>query len=668
MALTTSGSKHVPYRNSKLTLILKESLGGNSKTTLLCTTSRLKEHSEESIQTLHFASRAKAIKNNCKANVQLGVKELQHLVDNMKKEILILRGQLKKGGLTYNLPLDSKLLALIGNSEFDIEGEDHSDIGVDADPKTKRQSIINLTEQEIVIKYCELRAKYDNLLETAGTKIYQLSNQQKNEFDSEIIDGIRNETDIKLQEIINDKNAEIQGLFDRHEAAKTEFEVKEEDYKLKLQDATKEKMQIEDDLNNVKNEMKCLQEMFDLSQNDISNFLEKISKKKKKNGALKQEHKSLKSDLTTASELLDEKTKHLSESETRNLELKQKFEEIQNKNDLLSLELENSKNLLKKGEEAEEALKSKLKELQDEINKHIEIISSTEKKFSDLTNRFHELEVKSKSDIDAWISKDAYSQSMIENLKQENEKLNHIVQDKITGQEVFLEKEKILFTAKATLEKKVEELLQENAKIKEEISETFIKTNNEKSELVLLNDSLSRELKSKAGELDNANFEIENIKKTNEERIKSETQKIEQLQSRIDTVEKKGNEFESANLVLIENERKVAAENKLLEKDIREKLTIIEELTESKGKLISANDKLERESKDLKQQLETAVNKTKEDSENEKKLQLEISHLKSDLEYKSKKIEDTEKKVEEVKAEKKILQDLNQRISDVFYL
>jgi len=58
MALTTSGSKHVPYRNSKLTLILKESLGGNSKTTLLCTTSRKKYHSEESVQTLYFCSKS----------------------------------------------------------------------------------------------------------------------------------------------------------------------------------------------------------------------------------------------------------------------------------------------------------------------------------------------------------------------------------------------------------------------------------------------------------------------------------------------------------------------------------------------------------------------------------------------------------------------------------
>ena len=49
MALTTPGSKHIPFRNSNLTFILKDSLGGSSKTTLLYIASRLKRHCEEII-------------------------------------------------------------------------------------------------------------------------------------------------------------------------------------------------------------------------------------------------------------------------------------------------------------------------------------------------------------------------------------------------------------------------------------------------------------------------------------------------------------------------------------------------------------------------------------------------------------------------------------------
>ena len=40
---------HIPFRDSKLTHLLKESLGGNSKTTLICTISRKKSHAEESV-------------------------------------------------------------------------------------------------------------------------------------------------------------------------------------------------------------------------------------------------------------------------------------------------------------------------------------------------------------------------------------------------------------------------------------------------------------------------------------------------------------------------------------------------------------------------------------------------------------------------------------------
>ena len=51
----------IPFRESKLTLVLKESLGGNSKTSLICTASCKEVHREETLSTLKFAARAKLI-------------------------------------------------------------------------------------------------------------------------------------------------------------------------------------------------------------------------------------------------------------------------------------------------------------------------------------------------------------------------------------------------------------------------------------------------------------------------------------------------------------------------------------------------------------------------------------------------------------------------------
>lgn len=51
----SEGDSHIPYRNSKLTHLLSESLGGNSKTTLICTASRRMQHTDESVQSLRFA-------------------------------------------------------------------------------------------------------------------------------------------------------------------------------------------------------------------------------------------------------------------------------------------------------------------------------------------------------------------------------------------------------------------------------------------------------------------------------------------------------------------------------------------------------------------------------------------------------------------------------------
>ncbi|KAM9956047.1 hypothetical protein ACTFIW_002259 [Dictyostelium discoideum] len=85
--------QHVPYRDSKLTRILQPSLGGNSKTAILCTITPATTHQEESISTLQFAKRAKRVKTNYKINQ---VADANTMLKKYESEILELQNQLVK--------------------------------------------------------------------------------------------------------------------------------------------------------------------------------------------------------------------------------------------------------------------------------------------------------------------------------------------------------------------------------------------------------------------------------------------------------------------------------------------------------------------------------------------------------------------------------------------
>lgn len=74
------GSKHIPYRDSNLTRILKDSLGGNCQTLMIANVSPSSITFEDTYNTLKYASRAKKIRTVCKQNV---------ITTNMPKEFLL---------------------------------------------------------------------------------------------------------------------------------------------------------------------------------------------------------------------------------------------------------------------------------------------------------------------------------------------------------------------------------------------------------------------------------------------------------------------------------------------------------------------------------------------------------------------------------------------------
>ena len=101
---------HIPYRDSKITRLLQDSLGGNTKTTLIAACNSKMDCAAETISTLKFADRAKQIMVKVQANAVSAAddalvlklqKEVQHL-----KEILNLN---RKGGV---LDVHQQLLVL----------------------------------------------------------------------------------------------------------------------------------------------------------------------------------------------------------------------------------------------------------------------------------------------------------------------------------------------------------------------------------------------------------------------------------------------------------------------------------------------------------------------------------------------------------------------------
>ena len=91
----TNRVRHVPYRESKLTRLLQDSLGGNSHTVMIACVSPADSNMEESLNTLRYADRARKIKNKPILNIDPQTAELVNLrqqVQELKACIFRLTG------------------------------------------------------------------------------------------------------------------------------------------------------------------------------------------------------------------------------------------------------------------------------------------------------------------------------------------------------------------------------------------------------------------------------------------------------------------------------------------------------------------------------------------------------------------------------------------------
>ena len=155
--LTDGKSTHVPYRESKLTRVLQESLGGNSKTCLIITCSPSIYNESETLSTLRFGERAKKIKNKPKINKEVTVAELQKLVEKLQEN-------LKKANARIN-----QLENFIKQNGLRIPESDYKKEEDEEEKKKEKEE--REKEKDMEVKIEEIKKKTDNKKLTIGDRI-----------------------------------------------------------------------------------------------------------------------------------------------------------------------------------------------------------------------------------------------------------------------------------------------------------------------------------------------------------------------------------------------------------------------------------------------------------------------------------------------------------------
>ncbi|KAH3676042.1 hypothetical protein WICMUC_002338 [Wickerhamomyces mucosus] len=168
-ALTDPKSQHIPYRDSKLTRILQESLGGNSRTSLIINCSPSSYNEIETLSTLRFGTRAKRIKNKAHINTEPSTKDLLKQIDTLKK--INENNTLHSKELEYELELwktGVKSIEEVDNDSVNIDEFDTINESKNQDLSFDSNTVKSLKEATLKIEHLWTRiAFYTDILAKA---------------------------------------------------------------------------------------------------------------------------------------------------------------------------------------------------------------------------------------------------------------------------------------------------------------------------------------------------------------------------------------------------------------------------------------------------------------------------------------------------------------------
>eukprot|EP01129_Flabellula_baltica_P000546 TRINITY_DN10535_c0_g1_i1.p1 TRINITY_DN10535_c0_g1~~TRINITY_DN10535_c0_g1_i1.p1 ORF type:complete len:569 (-),score=128.70 TRINITY_DN10535_c0_g1_i1:133-1815(-) len=187
-------SLHIPYRDSKLTRLLQDSLCGNCKTVMIANVSPARLSYEEIYSTLNYANRTKSIKTQVKTNVkdvQHHITKYQKIIRTLQAENAELRERLEQPSSTPSIVVDSDLQSRIKQNTEESALE--------------LEKMRKLYQKEIRLLE-KINSEKDELRKVQKAVIVDSDSQRKIEKNIELLENQRN-NDLQTRNIIDRKLA-----------------------------------------------------------------------------------------------------------------------------------------------------------------------------------------------------------------------------------------------------------------------------------------------------------------------------------------------------------------------------------------------------------------------------------------------------------------------------
>ncbi|KAM9563762.1 kinesin-like protein KIF6 isoform 1-T1 [Guaruba guarouba] len=146
IALAEKNRSHIPYRNSMMTSVLRDSLGGNCMTTMIAMLSIDKRNIDESISTCRFAQRVALIKNEVVLNEEIDprliIVQLKNEIQELKDELVLVTGKQRTSELSQEelLQLDELIETFLKDNDPD------SALDVGADMRKIKYCFVHMKE------------------------------------------------------------------------------------------------------------------------------------------------------------------------------------------------------------------------------------------------------------------------------------------------------------------------------------------------------------------------------------------------------------------------------------------------------------------------------------------------------------------------------------------